>query len=221
MSGRSAYVRAKKGQFAEDKSRTQHQNYTHGENIMYGMSGPPPARLPEPVAASSHTSDTSLAHPRYSISSASSSYNYAFSSTKSRPTIVQSSIEKSDFRHHLDGMSKSVRGKLGRLIKGADDHSTGPRSRALTTHESSESGSRSTEFTPSATVAPSLDTITPLGEPHGSGLTSPQLQPSRTRAQQQGPGLPIHKFEGGGRGLQPGWKKTSNVRYQRHFLGNC
>ncbi|MCJ1478031.1 hypothetical protein MMC13_006706 [Lambiella insularis] len=214
MSGRSAYARAKKGKPAEDKARTQQQQHAHCEDIIYGMSGPPSARPIGPVDPPFRNSDTSLAYRRHSISSGSSSYNYALSPTTSRPGMVQSSVEKSEFRHHLDGMSKNVRGKLGKLIKGADDHHTNNhnavhRSRVPTTYESSETGSRSTELTPSATAAPSLDTITPLRESYGPALASPKLQLSKARAQ-HAPHLPIQKFEGGGRGPQPGWKKMTN-----------
>ena len=61
---------------------------------------------------------------------------------KPRPIIVASAIEKSDFRTHLDGMSSSLRGKIGGLIKGRKDSGDKSRTRPDLTSASSDYGSR-------------------------------------------------------------------------------
>ena len=61
---------------------------------------------------------------------------------KPRPIIVASAIEKSDFRTHLDGMSSSLRGNIGGLIKGRKDSRDKSRTRPDLTSASSDYGSR-------------------------------------------------------------------------------
>ncbi|MCJ1318068.1 hypothetical protein MMC15_003395 [Xylographa vitiligo] len=212
MSGRSAHVRARKSKVADESVRLQHNHvYPQHDNLIYGMSGPPKAGPSRSVNPSFVTADTSAMHRRYSVSSGSSSYNYAMSPRsprRVRPIIVPTAIEKSDFRTHFDGMSKSIRGKLGSLIKVGDDHAQ--HARNVTHYDNSNNTSRSTDFTPSVTAVPSLNPITPPEEVHGLGITSPIPQPSRTRPREQGLTMPIRRFEGGGKGPSTGWKLLSN-----------
>ncbi|MCJ1399658.1 hypothetical protein MMC11_002860 [Xylographa trunciseda] len=208
MSGRSAHVRARKNKSAEESLRSQHNHaYSQYDNLVYGMSGPPLARPSRPANLSLVSADTSVIHRRHSVSSGSSSYNYAMSPRRSRPIVLPTAIEKSDFRTHFDGMSKSIRGKLGSFIKGGDDHAQ--QTRIATQYDNSNNTSRSTDFTPSVTAIPSLNPITPPEEVHGLGITSPTSQP-RPRHREQGFTMPIRRFEGGGKGPQTGWKLLSN-----------
>lgn len=209
MSGRSAYVRAKKGELADKTARRQYQvddNYLYG----YGASLSRPAIPTMPTyQAVSHN------RRRQSISSGGSTYAYPISAPrKLRPIIVASAIEKSDFRTHLDGMSASLRGKLGRLIKGGDDHANTQQLPPGTASNSSDAGSRSTgAFTPSLTAVPSLSPSTP---PSDLPAAYPSLVPPTTSSgprsrQQESVIHKIRRFEGGGKLPQLGWKSLSNV----------
>ncbi|SLM36225.1 hypothetical protein LPUS_05712 [Lasallia pustulata] len=151
---------------------------------------------------------------RQSISSAGSTYAYpAAPPRKPRPIIVASAIEKSDFRTHLDGMSASLRGKLGRLIKGGDDPPTRRQRPPGTASNSSDAGSRSTgAFTPSVTAVPSLSPSTPPSDlPAAYPALVPPTTSSGPRSKPQESVIhKIRRFEGGGKLPQLGWKSLSN-----------
>ena len=215
MSGRSAYVRAKTGQIAEKKARAQHHYYGHNDDFIHGISGNPTGKH----AVFINPPDGQSLRRRHSVSSGGSTYTY-MPTTQARktprPIIVASAIEKSDFRTHLDGMSKSVRGKLGRLIKGSNDHHNAPTPPPPVVSNNSDTASRSTGFTPSVTAVPSLEPGTPPNEPQGlfGNITSSAstITPKAKYHQHSTTTMPIRRFEGGGKGPQPGWKLLSNVR---------
>jgi len=208
-------VRAKTGQIAEKKARAAQQYYGHGDDFIHGISGNPTGKhamfLDPPF-----TSNGPPPRRRHSVSSGGSTYTYMPAQARKppRPIIIASAIEKSDFRTHLDGMSKSVRGKLGRLIKGNNDHPTVQPPQAPVVLNNSDTASRSTGFTPSVTAVPSLEPGTPPNEPQGlfSNITSPTsaITP-KAKHQQHSAAMSIRRFEGGGKGPQPGWKLLSNV----------
>jgi len=209
-------VRVKTGQIAEKKARAQQQHYGHHDDFIHGISGNPTGKHAMFVSPA-FTSDGPAPRRRHSVSSGGSTYTYMPTQARKppRPIIIASAIEKSDFRTHLDGMSKSVRGKLGRLIKGNNDHPTtqAPQQPVVSNH--SDSGSRSTGFTPSVTAVPSLEPGTPPNESQGlfSNLTSSTSTITPKAKQfQHSTSMPIRRFEGGGKGPQPGWKLLSNVR---------
>lgn len=159
---------------------------------------------------------------RRSQSSAGSSYGYpgAPHLHKPRPIVIASAIEKSDFRTHLDGMSSTLRGKIGGFMKGGKKETNSnilekPRRRPGTSSAESdfEFNSRSTELTtPSTGAVPSLTNSTTPSEGPGT-LSSHQSYslPSRTRQNQDAVIHKIRKFEGGGKLPELGWQSLSNV----------
>jgi hypothetical protein len=220
MSGRSAYVRAKTGQIAEKRARSQQQqqlHYLHTDEYIYGNNPNKAVYITPNFVAP----DVPPPRRRHSVSSGGSTFTYmpavATPRKPPRPIVIASAVEKSDFRTHLDGMSKSVRGKLGRLIKGGDENRAPPPPPTLlapVASTGSDSGSRSTGMTPSVTAVPSLEPGTPPGETStlfsGSSLVGRDPQPPKKH--QHSTSMPIRRFEGGGKGPQPGWKLLSNVR---------
>ena len=223
MSGRSAYVRKQNHQQADKRAYKDHPEFVFDDPYIYGYAGAPiPTARPGLSSDHSHSHSQSTPHPRRrSHSSASSSYGYPLPHIpphmrKPRPIIVASAIEKSDFRHHLDGMSSSLRGKIGGLIKGKKDTSPKelPRLRPGTSTAHSDYASRSTDFTPSLGAVPSLSTSTTPSEgqdTYSTSHTSHSLA-SRQRQTQESVIHKIRRFEGGGKLPQLGWKSLSNVR---------
>ncbi|KAI4158608.1 MAG: hypothetical protein LQ342_007260 [Letrouitia transgressa] len=220
MSGRSAYVRAKNTEQADKRAQRQHsENYSYEDNHLYGYSSGPVSTSRSGVSSNPSYVSSPRPRRRQSISSAGSTYGYPPPSMrKPRPIIVASAIEKSDFRTHLDGMSASLRGKLGRLMRGGDDshnhHNQPPPKRPGTATASSESDytTNSTSFTPSVGAVPSLSPSTSPSEvpstfPSGSQATSHSI---RTKQQQENIVHKIRRFEGGGKLPQLGWKSLSN-----------
>lgn len=217
MSGRSAYVRKQNLEKADKRAHKDHPEHIFEDPYLYGLSG-------TPNSSSKHTYSNpsySLNSRRRSASSASSNYGYPLPNIpahmrKPRPIIVASAIEKSDFRTHLDGMSSSLRGKLGGLIKGKKEPPKDlPRLRQGTSTATSDYGSRSTEFTPSIGAVPSLSTSTTPSEPqepYSTGHHSHSSSAPRQRQQQESVIHKIRRFEGGGKLPQLGWKSLSNVR---------
>ena len=222
MSGRSAYVRKQNLQQADKRAYKDHTEFTFDDPYIYGYSGAPlSAHRPGHSSDHAHSHSQPTPHSRRrSHSSASSSYGYPLPHVpshmrKPRPIIVASAIEKSDFRHHLDGMSSSLRGKLGGLIKGKKDPPPKelPRLRPGTSTAHSDYGSRSTDFTPSLGAVPSLSTSTTPSEgqdTYSTSHTSHSLA-SRQRQTQESVIHKIRRFEGGGKLPQLGWKSLSNV----------
>ena len=218
MSGRSAYVRKQNFQQADKRAFKDNTDYGFEEPYLYGYTGAP---LPStrPALSSSH-SQTPHARRR-SASSAGSSYGYPLPHVpahmrKPRPIIVASAIEKSDFRTHLDGMSSSLRGKIGGLIKGKKEPAKElPRLRPGTSTANSDFASRSSDFTPSIGNVPSLSTSTTPSEglePYSTGHHAHSLTAPRQRQTQESVIHKIRRFEGGGKLPQLGWKSLSNVR---------
>lgn len=213
-------MRARINEQAERRAQQQgHHDYGNEDHFTYGY-----PTAPEHANFSSTTSHLPPQRPsrrRLSISSSGSAYAYGYSQPlrKPRPIIIQSAIEKSDFRTHLDGMSSSLRGKLGKLLRGGDSNGSNQRERPSTSTSRSEletrSGTYSTTFTPSIDAVPSLTpSISPSDIPSSShSLRTPTTYSSRSKQQQESVAHKIRRFEGGGKLPQLGWKSLSNVRW--------
>ena len=204
-------MRAKKVKAADDTLRTVAHEHDDDGTFIYGFSGLPISTIP----SNPPFSPSQPIRRRQSISSGGTTYAYPpLPTRKLRPIVVASAIERSDFRTHLDGMSKSVRGKLGRLIKGGEESSTTSLPRVPTTFDLSDTSSRSTgTFTPSITAVPALspDMSPSSGSPdHGPAAHIPDhvfSYHSRTPSR-----VPrIKRFVGGGKIPQDGWKSLANV----------
>lgn len=168
MSGRSAYVRAKKTELAEKKSTKGRQELREQDedDIISALSVLPPV-APVPTTFYPNVSAALQAtygpYRRSSISSAKSChYHHHHPARRIRaPVIETSAIEKSDFRTHLDGMSASLRSKLGRFLNAkTQDTSTGEVQRPETAYGSSSSDSRAQSFG----LAPSTSQSTSSGK---------------------------------------------------------
>ncbi|KAI4169239.1 MAG: hypothetical protein LQ343_005827 [Gyalolechia ehrenbergii] len=214
MSGRSAYVRAKNTEKADKKLHRQHSDsYGPYEEQRDVYSRP---TIP---ANPSYVSSPRPRH-RQSISSSGSTYGYPPPSMrKPRPIIVASAIEKSDFRTHLDGMSATLRGKLGRMLRHSDDGNNSqqqPARRPGTATASSDSDytGASTQFTPSLGAVPSLSPSTSPSDVQSGYYSAHQSQTHAVRSKHQHHDNALHKirsFEGGGKLPQLGWKSLSNT----------
>ena len=170
MSGRSAYVRAKKTELAEKKStRGRHELREQDENdIISALSVLPPV-APAPTTfhpnVSAALQSTYGPFRRQSISSTRSCHHHHHLHHHARrprvPVIETSAIEKSDFRTHLDGMSATLRGKLGRFLNAkTEDTSPGEVPRPETAYGSTSSESRAQSFG----LAPSASQSTSSGK---------------------------------------------------------
>jgi len=215
MSGRSAVVRAKINKQAEKRAQQQdHQGYGHEDHFTYSYLAAP--EHPSFSATTSYISAPHASRRRQSISSNGSAcaYGYPQPLRKPRPIIIQSAVEKSDFRTHLDGMSSSLRGKLGKLLRGGDSDGSNHRRRPGTSTSRSDSDTRSTTFTPSIDAVPSLSPSTSPSEIPSSyhTLRTPTTYSSRSKQQQESVIHKVRRFEGGGKLPQLGWKSLSNVR---------
>lgn len=229
MSGRSAYVRAKNTERADRSTHRLYGDCGQDDPIFYSYAGAAKSMSKPTISTNpSYVSSSRPGRRRQSLSSTSSTYGYSIPTTrKPRPIIVASAIEKSDFRTHLDGMSSSLRYKLGRLLKGGDDNSnsnsnSGRGKRPMTSQGmSSDDDSRSIDFTPSINAVPSLSPSTSPEIPAPFPAAAPVRRPATInamRAKQQKEAV-IHKirrFEGGGKLPQLGWKSLSNVRSSNH-----
>lgn len=217
MSGRSAYVRAKNTERADKSHHKVYPEYVHDDHFLYSYTtnGTVDLTPPTPSSNTSYVSSPRPSRRRQSISSTSSAYGYPVCPPmrKPRPIIVASAIEKSDFRTHFDGMSSTLRCKLGRLLKGGEDHSGSNRRRPGTANGSSDSESRSPDFTPSVTAVPSLSPSTSPEIPAPfSAAHHPTTHAMRAKQQNEAVIHKIRRFEGGGKLPQLGWKSLSNVR---------
>ena len=223
MSGRSAYVRAKNQNVAGGRQTSfkQYSDFAPDEPYIYGYTGP----IHTNSRPTNSSSNSYVSHPpphlrRRSHSSAGSAYGHPAAPHlhKPRPIVIASAIEKSDFRTHLDGMSSTVRGKLGGLMKTKKDNIPDKNKRradAPPAESEFEFNSRNTELTtPSVGAVPSLTTSASLSDgPGPSHLTSGHSYsiPSRQRQPQEANLHKIRRFEGGGKLPQLGWKSLSNV----------
>jgi len=153
MSGRSAYVRAKKTELAEKKSTRGRQDLREQDenDIISALSVLPPV-APAPTTFHPNVSAALQAtygpYRRQSNSSARSCHHHHHHARRPRvPVIETSAIEKSDFRTHLDGMSATLRSKLGRFLNAkTEDTSFGEVQRPDTAYGSSSSESRVQSF---------------------------------------------------------------------------
>lgn len=214
MSGRSAWVRAKTAEHADKPNYRQHLDYDF-DSFIYGLDGLPVGQdsmqTSQPFAA---VQSPPLGRRR-SLSSVTNNYAYPPPPVrKPRPIIIASTIEKSDFRTHFDGMSKNVRGKIGKLIKGGNENPE-PHIPQPTGSGSSESGSRSTVFAPSLIIVPSPTLATPPPDGLGTFLRSPTIssQHSNRVRSYEGSTRGIRRFEGGGRLPKLERKSMASVYY--------
>lgn len=202
---------------ADKRAFKEYSEYGHDDPFFYGYpGGPMSASRPNFSATPSYQSSHHSNSRRRSASSTSSTYGYPLPHMpshmrKPRPIIVASAIEKSDFRTHLDGMSSSLRGKLGGLIKGKKDNAEKPKPRPFTSTMNSDIPNRSENYTPSVDAVPSLTSSTSPSEGQATLSSSGHHTPSsRQRQQQESVIHKIRRFEGGGKLPQLGWKSLSN-----------
>ncbi|KAL8803434.1 MAG: hypothetical protein Q9223_006187 [Gallowayella weberi] len=213
MSGRSAYVRKTNTEKADKRAHRHHDSYGAYDETRDTFSRPN-------FSANASYVSSSRPRRRQSVSSSSSTYGYPPPSMrKPRPIIVASAIEKSDFRTHLDGMSATLRGKLGRMLRHSDDASNNsqqpPIRRPGTATASTDSDYTvpSTHFTPSLGAVPSLSPSTsPSDIPSGHYSThQSQSHTIRSKSHYENALHKIRSFEGGGKLPQLGWKSLSNA----------
>ena len=205
---------------ADKRAHKEFSEYGLEDPYIYGYPGTTALSKPGISTNPSYISPMSPRPRRRSASSASSTYGYPLPHIpphmrKPRPIIVASAIEKSEFRTHFDGMSSTLRGKIGGFIKGRKDSGDKSRQRPDLTSASSDYGSRSTEFTPSIGAVPSLSTSTTPSEgleTYSTSHHSHSISAPRQRQQQESVIHKIRRFEGGGKLPQLGWKSLSNVR---------
>ena len=212
MSGRSAWVRAKTAERADKSNCRQHPDYGF-DSFIYGLDVLPVGHDSMQTSQSFAAVQSPPLGRRRSLSSATNNYAYSPPPVwKPRPIIIASTIEKSNFRTHFDGMSKSVRGKIGKLMKGGSANPE-PHICQPTRSGSSESGSRSAVFAPSLTIVPSPTPATPPPEGLGTFLRSPSVssQQSCQVRSYKGPTRGIRRFEGGGRLPKLEWRSMANV----------
>lgn len=210
-------MRAKNTQQADRKAYREYAGYEDGDYYPYDYS-PTPASTVRPTYSTdpSYVSTARPSRRRHSISSAGETYGYPQPLPKPRPVVVvASAIEKSDFRTHLDGMSSSLRGKIGKILSRGDSDSSAPNKRPsgrATIH--SDSDSHSTGWTPSINAVPSLSPSTSPPDVPSTfpALPTPNSNLSRHRQQQESVLHKIRRFEGGGKLPQLGWKSLSSVR---------
>lgn len=215
MSGRSAFVRAKNTQQADQKSFRDYPEYELEDYYPYGYSRTPVSLSRPAFATNPSYVSTTRPRRRQSISSVGSTYGLPQPMRKPRPIIVASAIEKSDFRTHLDGMSSTLRGKIGKLLsRGDPGSSNGNKRRPGTATVISDSESRSTGWTPSINAIPSLSPSISPSEVASTyhPVRTPTLATSRHKQQQESVIHKVRRFEGGGKLPQLGWKSLSNVR---------
>ncbi len=152
MSGRSAYVRAKKTELAEQKSNKERMKEREDEEAISGLSvvrpSGPTAVTYIPNGAAFHP-EAFMQHRRQSSSDRGS---YIHQSHHARhpprpPVITTSAIEKSHLRAQLDEGSTKFRSTLGKFL-GAKTEDTTPMEplRPATGNESSGSDSRGHSF---------------------------------------------------------------------------
>ena len=211
MSGRSALVRAKNTERADKSARKVYLDNVHNSHedhhFYSSASGSPsiPTVSTNPLSYVSHPSQRC-----HSFSSSGSNYPY---SRRTRPIIVTSAIEKSEFRTHFDGMSSSLRNKIGRLLGGADEQPNSNRRKTDLANLSMDIPPRSNDFPPSIEAVPSLS---PSTSPEASSFPPVVQQPptSSTRTKQQRLEAMIHRirrFEGGGKHRELSWRSLKNV----------
>ena len=210
MSGRSAYVRAKNTERADKSTHRYIADFSTDDLHLHNHSGGPDA-ISTVLNNFSYIS-TSRPRRRQSISSTSSTYGYPPPIRRHPPIVVASAIEKSDFRTHFDGMSSSLRGKLGKLLKGGEDSSPS-RKKPAALSIGSNHGFRKSD-PPSITAVPSLSPSTSPEVPASFAPVVRRHQAAAVRAKQRKEAViqKIRRFEGGGKMPQLGWKSLSNVR---------
>ncbi|KAL8732127.1 MAG: hypothetical protein Q9181_004054 [Wetmoreana brouardii] len=215
MSGRSAYVRAKNTEQADKKGHRQ-QSDSYG-----GYDGEQDIYSRPPISANPSYVSSPRPRRRQSVSTSSSTYGYPPPSMrKPRPIIVASAIEKSDFRTHLDGMSATLRGKLGRMLRHSDDGSNTTQQQITkrlgtnTASTDSDYTAPSTHFTPSLGAVPSLSSSTSPSDDRSAYYSTHGSQTHTIRSKQQNHDNALHKirsFQGGGKLPQLGWKSLANT----------
>ena len=125
MSGRSAFARAQKEKQADrnylqnrygdpqwQEQYLQDSDARHSNSFRrLSIDSLPSAPQPHPLSVEPSS------HSRQQQRNDRQQYLYRAPPPKQlRPIVIASAIDKSDFRTHLDGLTDSVRGKLGRMV---------------------------------------------------------------------------------------------------------
>lgn len=214
MSGRSAYVRAKNNESSDKRPIRQYSQYAPDDPYVYGYGDlPQPLSRPGMPVTNSYMSPPHVRRRSQSSLGSAHSYPSAPHLHKPRPIVIASAIEKSDFRTHLDGMSSTLRGKLGGLMKTGkkETEKDRPRRPGTSSFDSDyDYASRSTQLTtPSIGAVPSLSHSDTPSENTG---TLPSFSiPTRQKQPQESVLSKIRRFEGGGKLPSFGWRSLSNV----------
>lgn len=216
MSGRSAYVRAKNTERADKRLGRNCREFVIEDLSLYKYSRRNPF-VKGFSSSATYVSSPPSSRRRHSLSSSGSTYPYpAPPAPTSGPIIVTSAIEKSDFRTHLDGMSTTLRGKLGRLLKGGDEHQHQHQRAPDVAHVGLEMNSRH-DGTPSIDAVPSLS---PSTSPDEASFPPAARQPptpaTRVRQHRDAVIHKIRRFEGGGKLPQLDWKSIASVSVTNH-----
>lgn len=218
MSGRSAIVRAKNTERADKSARKvylENAHNLHEDHHFYSSASGSPS-----IPTVSTNPPSYVSHPSqrcHSVSSSGSNYPY---SRNTRPIIVTSAIEKSEFRTHFDGMSSNLRDKIGRFLRGADEQPNSNRRRTDPANVSMDIHPRRIDVPPSIEAVPSLS---PSTSPEASSFPPVVQQPptisTRTKQQKLEAMIQrIRKFEGGGKLPELRWRSLKNVSIIRAIL---
>ena len=218
MSGRSAYVRAQKEKQADKHYLKQRYGDETWQEEHFGEPDTKDAqdfrRLSvESIPSGLQPHPLSVAPTVYGYQQRHNAQPYMYKSRAARqqlrPIVIASAIEKSDFRTHLDGLTDSVRGKLGRIM--------GIRDKPPTRSESKASYRRSSVTMsppPSLNAVPSL--IPSLPSPAKAlPFARPSSGTQGRPGSHEGSFLAIGVFQGGGKTFTHDWKSHLAVRATR------
>ena len=210
MSGRSAYVRNRKPKTVE---QTLTPAYEASTRRSYGLDDeevPRSANYPQP----SYFTQSPTIEQGQSISSGGTPYGYLIQPPgKPKSTVIAPIIEKSEFRTHMDGMTATVRGKLGKLMKVGDNSGNSAQRKSRRKSVGSDCSGR---VTPSLTEPPSLlASISPSERPR----TFPNQNtlttiPSGSGQEQNGVIIRFKKFIGDGKPPSRNW----HIRVSHHHV---
>lgn len=212
MSGRSAYVRAKNTERADKNALKVYSESRVEDRYLYNY----PNGSPSIPTVSTNPSYLTSPHPsrrRHSGSSSGSLYAYPPPPVRrNHPIVVTTAIEKSELRTHLDSLSSTLRGKIGRVFRGGEGHPNLIRRRRLDPATvNMEIQPRHHDCPPSVDAVPSLSPSTsPEAASFPQAIRQPPAAPARVK-HREGVTSKIRRFEGGGKLPQLGWKSLSSV----------
>ena len=230
MSGRSAFARAQKEKQADQHYlRTRHgglqsPDHYYGNidaQAMYDHRRRSVDSLPSPTSQPTLSIDPRLyGYPQQQQQQQQqrpSGGPYAYGPQpprQPRPIVIASAIEKSDFRTHLDGITDSVRGKLGRFMGVSKEKEyKRPESKI-----SNRRASVTISPTPSAHAVPCLIPSLP---PPAKALPFAARPSSGTQARpgSHEEGFPsVGVFQGGGKTVFRDWKSHLAVRAEAVYI---